>query len=78
MKNYLHRLSDEALEMVMRDVLDGLQELALERALISDICACRIISIENSRKAVPDEPVTKPAIHGQVMDFQQYRARRLG
>ncbi len=77
MNSYLDRLSDEALEMVMRDVLDGLQELALERALISDTSACRVLSI-GSRKTAATSRSGGGGQYAKVVDLQQYRARVSG
>ena len=48
------RVSDRALEMVMRDVLDGMLELSLEAAYSYSCADCQIIEIAPTDQ--PDQP----------------------
>jgi len=51
-------LSDRALEMIMRDVLDGLLELATSTVLRSGAEGCRILTIEPARPRSGRAPPT--------------------
>jgi hypothetical protein len=66
-----HRLSNRALEMIMRDVLDGMQELAQESGLRSGATGCRILAIEpQPRGAAHRQAAYGPA---QVVELRRYR-----
>ena len=43
-------ISDRALEMIMRDVLDGVMELSLESAFKDSLCEFEIIEISPANK----------------------------
>ncbi len=72
MKEVPSELSDRALEMVMRDVLDGIQELAVRAALRSGPRGCRIIAIEPARGERAKPPAERSG-SAQVVDLQSYR-----
>ncbi len=72
MKAYLDRLSDRALEMVMRDVLDGLEEIAINQAMHSEIGTCRVLSIEPMCKQPGQNPFSR-RLRGEVVDFLSYK-----
>jgi len=72
MKAYLNRLSDRALEMVMRDVLDGLEEIAIYQAMHSELGTCRILSIEPAGKQ-PRHNQCAIGPKGEVVDILRYR-----
>lgn len=72
MNAYLNRLSDRALEMVMRDVLDGLEEIALDRAMRSGMHNCLILSIEPARKQ-DSEAGGSTNSKDKVVDFASYK-----
>lgn len=54
-------LSDRALEMIMRDVMDGLQEWSLESAYCGSQYGFEIIQIEQARRRRPLAPSRKPS-----------------
>ena len=59
--------------MVMRDVLDGLEDLALSAALASGSGGCQILSITESN-VEPLHPKKKtPAEAAEVIDLDDYR-----
>lgn len=68
-------VSDRALEMIMRDVLDGLLELSLESSLCADIAEFEILEIRpaGNRRQCHTEP-TGCARDAQVIDFPDLRS----
>lgn len=57
-KNIDQALSDRALEMVMRDVLDGVQDISLQSAFTDNPYNVDIISIERPDKQTDDRDKT--------------------
>ncbi|MBL3601036.1 MAG: integration host factor subunit beta [gamma proteobacterium endosymbiont of Lamellibrachia anaximandri] len=57
-KNIDQALSDRALEMVMRDVLDGVQDISLQSAFTDNPYNVDIISIERPDKQGNDQDKT--------------------
>ncbi len=74
MNAYLVRLSDRALEMVMRDVLDGLEEIAIDQAMHSKIGTCQVLSIEEPTCKQLVQPPYSRCHKGEVVDFLRYKA----
>jgi hypothetical protein len=65
------KLSNRALEMIMRDVLDGMQDLALGAALRSGHRGCHILSIgPASLREARDAGAGHAA---EVVDLGRYR-----
>jgi hypothetical protein len=60
-------VSDRALEMIMRDVLDGLLELSLESSLCADTAEFEILEI---RPAQPRSKGRSHADNGQQTDAE--------
>ncbi|RLJ15785.1 integration host factor subunit beta [bacterium endosymbiont of Escarpia laminata] len=56
-------LSDRALEMVMRDVLDGVQDISLQSAFTDNPCNVDIISIERPNKQSDDRDKTRMSLN---------------
>ncbi len=73
MQERMMALSERALEMVMRDVLEGLEDLALSAALASGDSGCQILSISDGRVEAPHKNRTTPATAAEVIDLDVYR-----
>jgi len=73
MQERIAALSERALEMVMRDVLDGLEELALSAALGSGSGGCRILSISDGKIDPLAQKTKTPAVAAEVIDLNAYR-----
>ncbi|MBA1446024.1 MAG: hypothetical protein M3H12_08345 [Chromatiales bacterium] len=56
-------LSDRALEMVMRDVLDGVQDISLQSAFTDNPYNVDIISIERPNKQSDDRDKTRMSLN---------------
>lgn len=71
MKTKQAGLSDRALELIMREVMDGLEELSIDTALTADHDCCILLSIEPpERSSKQPEPCRHNA---EVLDFFRYR-----
>lgn len=68
-------LSDRALEMIMRDVLDGLEEWSLESAHRGSSCEFEIIDLQpaRSRRPASDEKQPPEGHQGEVIKFNPKR-----
>jgi hypothetical protein len=75
-------LSDRALEMIMRDVLDGLEEWSLESAHQGSSCEFEIIDLQPARHRRLAEDADTPASHedpslddhpGEIIQFNPKR-----
>jgi hypothetical protein len=72
MQERMMALSERALEMVMRDVLDGLEELALSAALGTGNRGCRVLSITDALDSMRKKTMP-PAVKAEVIDLESYR-----
>ncbi len=63
-------ISDRALEMVMRDVMDGLFELSLESTFSADSADFEILEIRpaGARRA-SHKPTDDQTTHAEIIDF---------
>ncbi len=59
------KISDKALELIVRDVLDGMEELAIHEGLKSGANGLEIIAVEPADPATDDAPVTS----ARVLEF---------
>ncbi|OOZ36182.1 hypothetical protein [Solemya velesiana gill symbiont] len=69
-KDCTTQVSDRALEMIMRDVMDGLVEVSLESAFSDRICDFAIIGIKSKQEPgnpAEDKPTT--AEDAEIIDF---------
>lgn len=69
-------LSDRALEMIMRDVLDGMQEWSLESAYSDAASGFEIIDIQPAREKRQGQGEIKTTAedgHGEIIHFPQKR-----
>ena len=68
------KVSDRALEMVMRDVLDGMMELSLEAAYTDSCADFQIIEIAtpNSARAVERDAADQPG-SAEILPFPVLR-----
>jgi hypothetical protein len=64
------RLSDRALEIIMRDVLEGMQDLALASALRSGTDCCEVLWIKPQRESARNDGGDGGA---EVLDIGRYR-----
>jgi len=60
---HIANLSDRALEMIMRDVLDGLEEWSLKSAYQGSSCEFEVIDIQPARTRLADAG-SRGASHG--------------
>ncbi|MCB1758556.1 MAG: hypothetical protein KDI68_02085 [Gammaproteobacteria bacterium] len=68
------QVSDRALEMVMRDVLDGMLELSLDSAFRSDYSDFEIVEIYSDRDGNRVTPTQTPSMNkAEVLPFPQLR-----
>ncbi len=65
-------LSDRALEMIMREVMDGLEELCCQNALRSLPGGCTVIDIRPPQRQSGGRTGTHPD-RAEVIDFFGYR-----
>jgi len=72
------RVSDQALEMVMRDVLDGMLELSLETSLAGHFDEVEIIEIapEKTPSGSPHSFQKKNAEPAEILPFRPVRPLR--
>jgi hypothetical protein len=66
-------LSNRALEMIMRDVLDGLEDLAINAAWRSSATECRVVAISSGRR--PRTSVAATSGTAQILDLRRYRRK---
>lgn len=71
MNGTLGKLSDHALEMIMRDVLDGLAELANQAVLEAQTGQCQVLSIEASQYTLANNEHTGHC--ADIVDFSHYK-----
>lgn len=59
------KISDKALELIVRDVLDGMEELAIYQGLLSGADGFEIVAADSA------DPATEPApgTSAKVLDF---------
>lgn len=65
-------VSDRALEMIMRDVLDGMMELSLEAAFSGQGSVFQILDTPG-RQGRPKRPGKQAEQSAEVIEFPQYR-----
>lgn len=62
-------VSDRALEMIMRDVLDGLFELSLESSLCADMADFEILEIRPAISRNQHRQVDSSKTDAEIIDF---------
>ncbi|MCW8904259.1 MULTISPECIES: hypothetical protein [Sedimenticola] len=62
-------ISDRALELIMRDVLDGLFELSLESSLCADIADFEILEIRPAISRNQHRRVDSSKADAEIIDF---------
>lgn len=62
---HIANLSDRALEMIMRDVLDGLEEWSLKSAYQGSSCEFEVIDLIPARARQLDGDSGSPPSHGK-------------
>ena len=67
-------LGPKALEMIMRDVLGGMEELALMKGYQPASDIVEIIAVESGVETGAEGTAKPP----RVVDFQRYRRRKAG
>jgi hypothetical protein len=78
MQERMMSLSDRALEMVMRDVLDGLEELAMLAALGSGNQGFQILSISERHTATARTATRTAGTSAQILVLDDYRKTASG
>jgi len=71
MKTRQAGLSDRALELIMREVMDGLEELSIDTALNADHGSCTVLSIESPKRS--SKRPEQFQHNAEVLDFFRYR-----
>ncbi len=66
-------VSDRALEMIMREVLDGMMELSLEMAFSGDGAVFQILDTGSHEKRSTPIPDSHDRQSAEVIDFPQLR-----
>jgi len=77
MKSIQKEISDRALEMIMRDVLDGLEEMSLASAFTSTHTGCEILWIRPPDREHSAQTRARRC-GGEVVDLQDYRKSAVG
>ncbi|MES9874162.1 MAG: integration host factor subunit beta [Candidatus Sedimenticola sp. PURPLELP] len=67
------QVSDRALEMIMRDVMDGLVEVSLESAFSDRICDFEIIEIEPRRHKTTSARTSQQNEDAEVIEFTRLK-----
>ncbi|MES9961536.1 MAG: hypothetical protein ABW089_13990 [Sedimenticola sp.] len=72
-RDHKTRVSDRALEMIMRDVMDGLVEISLESAFSDRVCDFEIIANRMSGQPRRKPPLSDKRTDAEVIDFPRLK-----
>ncbi|MES9935875.1 MAG: hypothetical protein ABW153_05495 [Sedimenticola sp.] len=72
-RDHKTHVSDRALEMIMRDVMDGLVEISLESAFSDRVCDFEIMSNRMSGQPRRKPPLPDKRTDAEVIDFPRLK-----